>query len=48
MVEMLAARKIGEFIRIVDAYEADGTQVVLAFVDQLLPLAARQGANLST
>ena len=44
---MLTAREIGEFIRIVDVVEADGTQVVLTFLDLLFPLDARQSANLS-
>jgi hypothetical protein len=45
--DVLAAWEIGEFIRIIDVFEADATQVALAFLDQLLPLAARLGANIS-
>ena len=47
MEDMLAAWEIGQFIRIVDVVEANGTQVVLAFLDLLLPLNTRQGTNLS-
>ena len=47
MEDVLAAWEIGEFIRFIDVFEADATQVALAFLDQLLPLAARLGANIS-